>query len=209
MRAEIVPDASRMRDHWWWREDWQPGSRHLQWYLTFEDAEPLHRLTTAVQKALAPFPTLEAVPLPWLHLTLAGFGSATAVGEDEVRDVINAAHERLGAQTDLSLTFAGAVVYAESVVLAPEPDPALTALQRVMEESGRTVLGRGASGITVPFAPHLSVAYAAGDVDGHAVLEALEEVDAEPVVVRPTLSLVEVTRDDHQYTWRLVSAFPL
>lgn len=209
MRAEIVPDASRMRDHWWWREDWQPGSRHLQWYLTFEDAEPLHRLTTAMHKALAPFPALEAVALPWLHLTLAGFGSTTAVGEDQVRDVINAAHERLGAQPDLALTFAAAVVYAESVVLTPQPGPELPSLQRVLEESGRAVLGREAPGITVPFAPHLSVAYAAGDVDGRAVREALEEVDAEPVLVRPTLSLVEVTRDDHQYTWRLVSAFPL
>jgi len=62
----------------------------------------------------------------------------------------------------------------------------------------------------VPFAPHLSVAYAIGPAAGDSVVDALQALrEVEPVQAAPTLSLVEVERDGRSYTWRLVSAFPL
>ena len=208
--VERVPDADRLRDHWWWRPGWAPGSRHLQWHLTFEGQQALHDVVTAVQGALSDIDVLEPVPLPWLHLTLAGFGEATAVTEDCVRQVINAAHDRLVAAPRVDLEFAHVTVYAESVVLIPEPSASLDAVQALVEESGRHVLGQEAPGIAVPFAPHVSVAYCSGPADGDTVVGALSAIGGlDPVRVQPTLSLVEVERDGHAYTWRLVSAFPL
>ena len=210
MHVDRTPDAEHLRDHWWWRPDWSPGSRHLQWYLTFEGESRLHRAVTSVQGALAGIHALAPVPLPWLHLTLAGFGEASAVTEDCVRQVINAAHERLVGAPRVDLTFSRVTVFAESVVLVPDPSESLTEVQALLEESGRHVLGQDAPGITLPFAPHVSIAYASGPVAGAAVVDALRAAhEIEPIDVRPTLSLVEVERDDHAYTWRLVSAFPL
>lgn len=210
MLVDRTPDAVELRDHWWWRPGWGPGSRHLQWYLTFEGSTLLHQLVADVQRSLAGIPNLEPVPLPWLHLTLAGFGETTAVTEDCVRQVINAAHDRLSGAPRVELAFSRVTVFAESVVLAPDPSPGLDTIQARLEESGRHVLGQDAPGISVPFAPHLSVAYACGPADGDAVADALTSMrDLEPVRVEPTLSLVEVERDGHAYTWRLVSAFPL
>lgn len=210
MLVERTPDAGQLRDHWWWRPGWSPGSRHLQWHLTFEGQRELHDAVTAVQGALAGFDVLEPVPLPWLHLTLAGFGEVTAVTEDCVRQVINAAHERLAAAPRVDLEFSHVTVYAESVVLTPEPSAGLAAVQALVEESGRHVLGQEAPGISLPFAPHLSAAYCSGPVSGERVVAALAAIgDLAPVRVTPTLSLVEVERDGRAYTWRLVSAFPL
>jgi 2'-5' RNA ligase len=208
--VDRTPDAGRLRDHWWWRPGWEPGSRHLQWHLTFEGQCGLHDTVRSVQDALSGVDELEPVPLPWLHLTLAGFGEATAVTEDCVRQVINAAHERLASIPRVDLEFSRVTVYAESVVLTPEPSPSLAAVQALVEESGRHVLGQETAGISVPFAPHLSVAYCSGPAEGDAVVAALAAVGPlEPVLAQPTLSLVEVERDGRAYTWRLVSAFPL
>lgn len=210
MLVDRTPDSAELRDHWWWRPGWGPGSRHLQWYLTFEGATGLHRLAEHVQAALGGIEALDPVPRAWLHLTLAGFGEADAITEDCVRRVINAAHERLTEAPRVELTFSRVTVYAESVVLSPDPSDSLSAVQALLEESGRHVLGQDAPGITVPFAPHVSVAYARGPASGDAVVDALASVRAiEPVHVEPTLSLVEVERDAASYTWRLVSAFPL
>jgi len=210
MLVHRTPDSAELRDHWWWRPGWEPGSRHLQWYLTFEGAGDLHRLAGEVQQSVSDIDALEPVPIPWLHLTLAGFGEVDAITEDCVRRVINAAHARLAGAPRVDLTFAQVTVFAESVVLTPDPSASLNTVQALLEESGRHVLGQDAPGITVPFAPHVSVAYAGGPAAGDAVVAALEQVrEVEPVTVEPTLSLVEVERDGRSYTWRLVSAFPL
>jgi len=210
MLVDRTPDSAELRDHWWWRPGWEPGSRHLQWCLTFEGARDLHRLAERVQRSVAGIDALEPVPMPWLHLTLAGFGEVDAITEDCVRRVINAAHHRLADAPRVDLTFSRVSVYAESVVLAPDPSSSLEAVQAVLEESGRHVLGQDAPGITVPFAPHVSVAYAIGPAAGDSVVDALQALrEVEPVQAAPTLSLVEVERDGRSYTWRLVSAFPL
>jgi 2'-5' RNA ligase len=192
MLVDRTPDSAELRDHWWWRPGWEPGSRHLQWCLTFEGARDLHRLAERVQRSVAGIDALEPVP------------------EDCVRRVINAAHHRLADAPRVDLTFSRVSVYAESVVLAPDPSSSLEAVQAVLEESGRHALGQDAPGITVPFAPHLSVAYAIGPAAGDSVVDALQALrEVEPVQAAPTLSLVEVERDGRSYTWRLVSAFPL
>ena len=210
MIVERAPEVVQLRDHWWWREGWQPGSRHLQWYLTFEGQDALHDSVTDLQKAVAGFAGLASVPLPWLHLTLAGFGEARSMTDEDVCRLITATHERLSGLPDLALVFARVLVLAESVVLVPERDERLADVQRAITEAARQVLGEQGDRLSVPFSPHLSVAYAGGSEDAEQVLASLQQVAPAPsVTARPTLSLVEVQRDDQAYTWRLVSAFPL
>lgn len=209
MIVERPPDVARLRDHWWWRDGWQPGSRHLQWYLTFEEQDALHDTVTDAQKAVAGFASLAAVPLPWLHLTLAGLGEARRVSDDDVLRLIDATHDRLVGQPDLELDFGRVVVLAESVILVPDESEGLESLQRVIAEAGREVLG-DAAGMALPFGAHLSIAYAGGSEDAEQVTASLQQLASAPAATaRPTLSLVEVQRDDRAYTWRLVSAFPL
>jgi 2'-5' RNA ligase len=210
MLIESVPDAAQMRDHWWLRPGWQPGTRMLAWHLTFEGESALHTRAQEAQRALAGFDTLDPVPPEWLHLSLADFGAADEVTEDCVRQAINAAHEHIAAIGPLELRFSRTVVFAESVVMMPDESSGLAQLRTSLQESVRQVRGAGAPPTGDNFSPHVSVAYANGTTDGSDVLRALETAGLDDVTpVHPTLTLVELHRAGHLYRWRPVSAFPL
>ena len=210
MDVAAVPDADRLRDHWWWRPGWHADTRMLTWILSFEGETAVHRMAEQVQESLRAIPALEPVPVPWLHLTLTAFGDVTEVSDDCVRQAINAAHEHLAGVESLPLDFSRVVVYAESVVLVPDASPALGALRDALAESVREVRGTGAPTVSSTFAPHVSVAYVHRPARGLDVVEALAHENVDPLPgVHPTLSLVEMTRSERLYRWRQVSAFPL
>jgi 2'-5' RNA ligase len=210
MHVESVPDAVQLRNHWRPRPGWAPDSRMLAWHLTFEDANALHGIAQQAQQALSGIPALDPVPREWLHLSLAAFGTTTDVTEDCVRQAINAAHQHIAGLGSLELSFSRTVVFAESVVLCPDDSPGLRGLRSSLQESVRQVRGANAPADLDAFVPHVSVAYASGPAAGADVVRALESADlpdANPV--RPTLTLVEMHRDNRLYRWRPVSAFPL
>ena len=210
MIVEAVPDADELRDHWWWRPGWDVGTRYLAWHLTFEGQEDLHRAVTAYQRALNVVPALEPVPLPWLHLTMAGLGHRREIPEESLPDVITAAHERLLGRSRMPIDFGRVVVFAESVVLEPDPADAVLDLQRSLTRSVREALGARAPESGAAFVPHVSLAYASGPQRGATVVEALEGVTMDPIRgVEATLSLVELQRDRRRYEWRTIHAFPL
>ena len=52
----------------------------------------------------------------------------------------------------------------------------------------------------------MSLGYYSAEVDEFAVGRALDAADIRPVVVAtPRLALIELGRDDHVYTWRVVA----
>jgi hypothetical protein len=113
--------AERMRDHWWWRPGWRPGRRLYTWHLTFEEQDELHQLAAAYQARLAGLPSLDPVPLRWLHLTLQGIGFTDEVTEAELDRMRLAAGERLARLGPLRLRFGPVTILAESVTLTPSP----------------------------------------------------------------------------------------
>lgn len=210
MLVESVPDAAQLRDHWWPRPGWGPGTHLLAWHLTFEGETALHQLAQSAQQALAAISALDPVPPEWLHLSLTDFGPSSDVTEDCLRQAINAAHRHIAALGSLELSFSRAVVFAESVVLCPDDSPGLRGLRGALQESVRQVRGSGAPVDLGEFVPHVSVAYASGPASGVDVSVALESADLPDVgPVHPTLTLVDMRREGRLYRWRPVSAFPL
>lgn len=182
----------------------------LSWLLTFEGEHALHDQATRAQHALADVPVLDPVPPPWLHLTLATAGRRTDLTDDCVRQLINAAHRHIAQLDTLPLSFTRLVVFAESVVLVPEPSPGLSRLRDELVASVGEVRGEHAPEPPSPFVPHVSIAYANGPADPAGVTAALAAANVTPVHgIHPTLSLVEMHRDDRQYQWRTISSFPL
>lgn len=210
MLVETVTDAAQLRDHWWARPGWPPGTGMLAWHLTFEGETALHELALHAQQALVGVEALDPVPPEWLHLSLATFGTTTDVTDDCIRQAINAAHQQLTALDPLELSFSRTVVFAESVVLRPDDSPALDGLRTSLQESVRKVRGGGAPLEPDAFVAHVSVAYANGPASGTKVVESLASAGLPDArAVHPTLTLVEMHRDDRLYYWRPVSAFPL
>jgi hypothetical protein len=61
-----------VRDHWARTDDlWPPGGTREAWLVTFEELPEVAELARRAAAALD-LPHLDVVPLPWLHLTLAG-----------------------------------------------------------------------------------------------------------------------------------------
>lgn len=90
----------------------------------------------------------------------------------------------------------------EGVSLTGPPPHWLAALKRQQEQAIEEVLDPWEWGL---FRPHVSLGYFAGEVDEARLMAGVERVGlADVVVTRPTLSLLELRRDGHLYTWRTV-----
>ena len=102
-----------MRDHWARTGGlWPPGRTREAWLVTFEDLPAVAARARRAAPALG-LPHLDVVPLPWLHLTLAGpveqavtatFLPPRAVDEGVVLDVED--EGALGAWPHVSLAYA-------------------------------------------------------------------------------------------------------
>ena len=209
MIIEMVPDAAQLRDHWWWRPGWSVGRRRLAWHLTVERQSDLHLLVAAYQEALAPWPTLEPVPLPWLHMTLVDVGPVADVSQEQVADMIARVSSVVTELPPLHLAFARLLLLSESACLLPEPAERIAdwrdAVDRAVHDARPDEPRPARSPDGLP--PHLSIAYANGAEDGAALLAALRNVDAQPSLgVEPTLSLIEIHRDNGFYEWRTLAA---
>ncbi len=201
MIVESVPEADELRDHWWWRPGWHPGSRFLAWHLTFEAQAGLHRAVRAYQDALAPFDALDPVPVRWLHLTMAGIGHLTDLPTDRPASIVASAERWHGRLVPPTLSFSRVLVLAESVCLVPDQVDELANLADAL--TGDVPGSAAARG----FLPHLSLAYVNGPQPGAPVVDALKDVAVQRLSgVAPTLSLIELHRDNRVYEWRTLVA---
>ncbi|MFI6337703.1 hypothetical protein [Streptomyces sp. NPDC050535] len=135
--ADLPPGvhAPVMHDHWWWRPGWQAGQRGYAWHLTFSGQAQLHRLTSAYQLTLAPFQTLDMVPIQWLHLTMQGMGFVGATSTDEAAKTTKAARSRLLDLPPLTFGFQEPVVADEAVVLPLDDETGVRAARAAIRSA--------------------------------------------------------------------------
>jgi 2'-5' RNA ligase len=212
-----------MRNHWWWRPGWSEGRRVYTFHVTFRDADAtvdggadLRRLAAEHQARLAAAPPgLDPVPLEWLHLTMQNVGFADEVGEERLRQVAATATAACAALAPFELTFAGAIVSREAVMLLPAPPDPVAHLREALRGAIGAVLGVEAV-TTSPeqvrgFRPHVSVAYANADGPAQAYEEAVAAAPAlAPASVRVrAATLMSQDRDEGYYRWRTLWTIPL
>jgi hypothetical protein len=213
--ADLPPGqhAEEMRDHWWWRPGWHVGQRALTWHLTFEGQTDLHRLVERYHEALVPFPGLEPVPVPWLHLTMQGVGFTSDVSAEDTARIEKAVRERLADLPAPALTFGQAIVADEAVVLPPdeEGEKTIHAVRAAIRDGIGAVWGAG----NVPessshYRPHVSVAYSNRTQDAAPVVGALKGIGKQSArLVVPAASLIVIHRDHQIYEWETVIEVPI
>ncbi len=172
--------AAKMRDHWWWRPGWRVGRRFYTWFLTFEGQHDVHRLARAYQDRLD-VPSLDLVPLEWLHLTTQGVGFVDEVNEEDTERVASAAQARCASLGPFTLTLGPARVTSEGVVLDVAPTEPVCALREVLRAAVADVW----SVDRVPetgkeLVPHVSLAYSNTAAWAAPVVEVVEGVSARP-----------------------------
>jgi 2'-5' RNA ligase len=200
-----------LTNHWYWRPGWGVGTRYLTWHLLWQDQPALHRHAAAYRRALQPFSeVLALVPDQWLHLTMQGVGHRREVSRQQVEVVVAAARQRLATLARPTVTFDSPRPHRESVGWTVQPAEGVASVRSALRRALVDV--HGAGGLEPeynpgrPFVPHVTLAYATGQLASQSVAEALEAVDAEPVTVTvPVATLIELHRDRGQYEWSVVA----
>jgi len=203
--------AEDLADHWTWRPDWTTERACLLWYITFTEPQhaELHRLTRAVHDGLADEPTIDPVPLPWLHLTLDDVGFEDRLGPGEVADVVAAVFARIGDLPPPRVTLGPVTTMADALVLAVEPEAALVGLRDLLRSCTDAVLP-GSTTLLDEFWPHVTLAYANTPVTRARLMAPLSGLGIADrrVDVRPHLTLAAVTRRDRHYQWTARAVVP-
>lgn len=191
-------DFDRTRNHWWWRPGWSMGARYITIHLTFAEAPEVRDAVEPYAEALDGIAGVDRVPPEWLHLTMTGVGFADELERTAVAEV---ATRVLSDVLPLGpLVFDTMFLGSEGLSLMGPDQHWLVELKARQERLVRELVP-GATFATF-FHPHVSLAYFSGEIDERALVDAVRAVGLVDVQVRtPTLSVLELGRDDRVYTW--------
>lgn len=200
-------DAAVLENHWWCRPGWGHGTRYLTWHLTFQHEPEMHEHVRELQRVLEPFTTLDLVPIKWLHLTLVGVGHTDEVDPGQLRRIIDSVCKAVSSDS-FTLSFDRVVVWNDAVAVVAHPSAALDRLRAGLATVVGEVLRDAAppSNPNSAFHPHVTVAYANSPQDAAPVRTALDEIAQTAYEIpSPTLSLIELHRDNRVYEWRTIA----
>lgn len=198
-------EFERTASHWWWRPGWERGRRYLTVHLTFGVAPELVREAECYLPALSGRAGVDVVPVPWLHLTMTGIGFVDEMSPDALEEV---ALRVLGADATPSsgvgpLVLDTLFLGREGLALTGPLPGWLAVMKAAQERAVGEVLG--VERPAAAFHPHVSLAYFDAEIDEPGLVAAVHEVGLRDVEVRtPTLSVLELGRDEHVYTWRVI-----
>lgn len=170
----------------WPRPD---GALHL---YVLPDRSPILDAFSDAQARLAGIDGLPLMPLPWLHLTLQGLGRFDdAVTQAELSRFGAALGDAVAEIEPFELTFDTPVVRELAVECSAAPSAGWDALVTAARAAITTVWPGELP--NPPHGPHLSLAYATGDVDDTLVTERLAGVSALGSLLVDRVELVSVT----------------
>jgi len=205
-----VPDLAPMRDHWWWRPGWRVGRSFYTWHFTFADQPGAARLVADYMPLFEKLPTLDPVPLRWLHLTTQGIGFTDEVDRGDLDRIIDAARERCSRLEPFAVTLGPAHVDAETVQMPVGPTEPLVRVRAAIRDAIADVWGQ--DNVPEPadgFRAHVTLGYsnAAGPAEPIAAALA-RHGDRLAEVVVTAVSLIDLNRDRKAYEWTEVAVAP-
>lgn len=205
--AELEP----MRNHWWWRPGWKVGRSFYTWHFTFADQPSVHQLVDDYAQLLSTLPTLDPVPVRWLHLTTQGIGFTDEVSRGDVDRIVVAARNRCAELKPFSVTLGPSDVDPEVIFLPVRPVTPLAQVRDAIRDAIGDVWGQ--DNVPEPadgFRPHVSLAYsnAAGPIE--PVAEAVSAYAARTAEVTvSSVSLIDLNRDNQAYEWTDIATVAL
>ncbi|MBV8541999.1 MAG: 2'-5' RNA ligase family protein [Pseudonocardiales bacterium] len=207
----MVETVHVMRDHWWWRPGWRVGRSFYTWHVTFEDQPSVHQLAADYTPMFDGLPTLDPIPVRWLHLTMQGIGFTDEVDRADVGAIVDAARCRCAALAPFTVTLGPARVDPEALMLPVRPPEPVVHLRAAIRAAIADVRGPD----NVPedsddFRPHVSLAYSNAAGPAGPIAQRLTErlvTSAEITVHRATL--IDLNRDHKVYRWTDIAAAEL
>ncbi|MGH3930442.1 MAG: 2'-5' RNA ligase family protein [Pseudonocardiaceae bacterium] len=199
----MTETTQQMRDHWWWRPGWRVGRSFYTWHVTFDDQPAAHQLAADYTPVLDDLPTVDPIPVQWLHLTMQGVGFTDETDRADVDAIVAAAQHRCAALTPFTITLGPARVDPEALMLPVRPPEPVAALRTAIRAAIADVWGPD----TVPedphdFRPHVSLAYSnhTGPAEPITQRLAAHPLTSTEITIHRA-SLIELNRDHRAYEW--------
>jgi 2'-5' RNA ligase len=199
----MTETTQSMRDHWWWRPGWRVGRSFCTWHVTFNDQPAVHRLAADYAPVFNDLPTLDPIPVRWLHLTMQGIGFTDEINRADVDAIVGAAQDRCAALAPFTITLGPARVDPEALMLPVRPAEPVTRLRAAIRAAIADVWGPD----NVPedphgFRPHVSLAYSNAASPAEQITQRLaaRSVTAAEITVHRA-ALIDLNRDHRAYEW--------
>lgn len=199
----MVETAQMMQDHWWWRPGWRVGRSFYTWHVTFDDQPAIHQLAGHYAPILEDLPTLDPIPVRWLHLTMQGVGFTDEVDRVDVDTIVAAARDRCVELTPFTITLGPARVDPEALMLPVRPAEPVARLRATIRAAIADVWGPGnVSEDPDDFRPHVSLAYSNAASPAAPIARRLTTrlVTSAEITVR-RVTLIDLNRDHKVYQW--------
>lgn len=207
----MTKTSQAMRDHWWWRPGWRVGRSFYTWHVTFDDQPAVHQLAADYADLFGELPTLDPVPVRWLHLTIQGIGFTDEVNRADLDRIVDAAQDYCAALAPFTITLGPAQVDPEALLLPVSPTEPVSALR----EAIRTGIGAVWGPDNVPekshgFHPHVSLAYSNAPGAAEPIVQRLatQTVTSTEITIRRA-ALINLHRDHRIYEWTDVATAEL
>lgn len=196
-----VPDDHA--NHWEWRPEWGKHRPCWFWYLTFDQQTVEHVVPARDLDRLRSTPWLDAVPAPWLHLTISEVGFADGLDDPVVTQIHDIVKDLTGDECQLPLRLGPVHAMRTAIVLQAEGGDRLRRLQqRVREATARVLDADGSLLHPHEFRPHVTLGYLNQPVAKDEVADLVAGMDGVAASVRTAdLALVAVTRQGGHYRW--------
>jgi 2'-5' RNA ligase len=199
----MAETAQFMRDHWWWRPGWRVGRSFYAWHVTFDDQPAVHRLAADYTPILSDLPTLDPVPVRWLHLTMQGVGFTDEVDRANIDAIADAARDRCAKLAPFTITLGPGRVDQEGLTLPVHPAEPVTRLRAAIRAAIADVWGpdhvpENADG----FRPHVSLAYSNASGPAEPIIQRLTAQPAGSTKITIyRAALIDLNRDHRAYEW--------
>lgn len=191
-----------LSDHWQWRPEWTVERPCLLWYLTFENQPRLRRMVETLHARLAGVPEVDAVPAPWLHLTVEDVAFVDEIAPQQVHELVAAAASTIEGWRALPLFLGPVAPMGDALVLEARPEEHLRELRERLRACTSVALGPDRVRGPQDFRPHVSFGYVNAPCGLDQVLGPIADLVHDGVVVSvPTLTLAAVTRRNRHYQW--------
>jgi 2'-5' RNA ligase len=207
----LTETVQQMRDHWWWRPGWRVGRSFYTWHVTFDDQLAAHQLAADYAPLLDDLPTVDPIPVRWLHLTMQGVGFTDEVSSADLDAIVAAVRDRCAAVAPFAIILGPARVDPEALMLPVRPAEPVVALRAAIRAAIADVWGPH----NVPedphgFRPHVSLAYSNNTGPAEPIIQRLaaHSLTSTEITIHRA-SLIDLNRDHRAYEWTDVATVEL
>jgi hypothetical protein len=164
---------------------------------------------------LAGLPALDLIWQEWLHLTVQGIAFTDELDAGQAEKLVAGVRDELAVQPSCAFTLSPPLVGNDGVYLpAAQPQQLADVRESVAAAAGRMLAPRSLYALpgqgNGEFVPHVSIAYANGEVPRETVVDLLSRVDVPSVTVRVhSVSMINLRRDHRRWAWTDAVKIPL